>query len=77
MSTGTMKKRDGGQPPEWCGQCDKRTRHLNTPDGPIRCACHPDGKLLPQHRICPRCQSVIHKWDRNRCESHIPIRSAA
>jgi hypothetical protein len=77
LSTGTTENRADAVPPEWCGQCDKHTRHLNTKEGPIRCACHPGGRLLPQHRLCPDCYSVIHKWDRNECESHIPVRSAA
>ena len=69
---------DDGKPP-YCGQCDKKRRTLDTPAGPRRCpACHPLGRqLLPQFRTCPDCDSVIHKWDRMPCDSHIAVRQAA
>jgi uncharacterized paraquat-inducible protein A len=64
------------KPPEWCTQCDKRTRMMNTPGGPERCgACHPLGaQPLPQFRDCPRCHSRIYKWDRLPCGNHITVR---
>jgi hypothetical protein len=62
--------------PEWCGQCQKSTRQLSTPDGPKRCpACHPlAAKTLPQYRHCPRCLLLIHVWDHEPCGAHQPIR---
>ena len=67
-----------GEQPEWCGQCNKRTRELMTPAGPKRCACHPLGrKPLPQFSACPDCHSTVYKWDRSDCRHHIPIRGAA
>lgn len=64
-----------GKPP-WCGQCDKKRRTLSTPAGPQRChACHPLGRqALPQFRTCPGCDSLVYKWDRLPCESHITVR---
>ena len=73
MSTGASP--DETRSREWCRQCDKRTRMMNTPDGPKRCpACNPlADRQLPQFRTCPRCHSRIYKWDRNPCESHIAV----
>lgn len=57
--------------PEWCGQCNKNTRQINSATGPKRCACHPlSRQLLPQYRRCPDCDSVIRKWDRSPCGQH-------
>ena len=58
----------------WCGTCDERTRHVTaTPDGNTmaRCQCHPDShKMLPQHRRCPGCRTVIYVWDTAPCDGH-------
>lgn len=65
---------DSETTPEWCGQCNKKTRQIITASGPKRCACHPlYRQLLPQYRQCPVCDSVIRKWDRNPCDRHDPI----
>jgi hypothetical protein len=62
----------------WCGQCNRGTRHHDTPDGPRRCTCHPlAGKRLSQFRTCPRCLALIRDWDREDCENHHPIGPAA
>ena len=62
--------------PEWCGQCNRATRHMNTPGGPRRCpACHPlAAKHLGQYRRCPDCAALIREWDRSDCGSHERIR---
>ena len=68
---------DSDKMPEWCGQCNKSTRQINTATGPRRCACHPlSRQLLPQHRRCPECDTVILKWDKTPCGEHTPIRQA-
>lgn len=64
------------EPREWCGQCDKQTRHLQTPEGPQRCrACHPLGaQSLGQFRTCPGCRAQVYQWDHAPCEDHVPVR---
>jgi hypothetical protein len=65
----------GDDKPQWCGQCDKRTRLVYQDGIPHRCQCNPNSHLLPaQFRRCKTCQSVIYEWDRNsECGSHLPV----
>ena len=66
MSTGTAETRSGGfsdGEPEWCGQCDKRTRLIDR-DGILhRCRCNPRSHLqLTQYKKCPVCQADVYEW---------------
>ena len=60
--------------PMWCGECDERTRLRDAPDGTdrmIRCKCHPEShKLIPHHRVCPRCHVTTVAWDTSDCGRH-------
>lgn len=69
--TGNATPQSADEKPH-CGICDKRTRQLDTPDGPRRCpACHPLGrKPLKQFRRCPDCRMEINEWDKSPCGSH-------
>jgi hypothetical protein len=60
--------------PRWCGLCDRRSRHVDLPDGRVkRCTCHPESHLqLKHHRKCPHCRKTVVEWDSSiDCEHHI------
>ena len=66
MSTGTEPisgELNNGKP-EWCGQCDKRTRLIDR-DGILhRCRCNPGSHLqLAQYRTCPVCLTPVYEWE--------------
>jgi len=60
--------------PMWCGECDRRTRLRDAPDGtgrPVRCQCHPlSHKPLPHHKTCPNCHVTTVSWDNSDCGKH-------
>ena len=50
--------------PEWCGQCDKRTRLIDRSGMPQRCACHPKSHLqLAQFKTCRKCGAPVYEWE--------------
>jgi hypothetical protein len=55
-------------PPEWCGQCDKRTRLIDRAGVLARCKCHPEAPRLRQYRTCPACHDQIYEWE---LETHL------
>lgn len=60
--------------PIWCGTCDEHSRHVQadaTGDAMKRCHCHPGShKMLPQHRRCPSCRTVVYTWNTSGCDGH-------
>lgn len=67
--------------PDWCGECDRRTRLIDHGDRMQRCprcwawpakGTYP-GQLLPQHKRCGGCNQVIFTWDQMPCGKHQPL----
>ena len=62
--------------PMWCGQCDRRTRHVESAGVIARCQeCHPLAHMhLAQFIRCPGCRMLVYADDTNVCGQHsVPV----
>jgi len=68
----------GAERPEWCGECDRRTRLIDYGDHMKRCprcwawparATHHKQELL-QHKRCGGCGRRVYSWDAMPCGKH-------
>ena len=70
----------GGRPP-WCVECERDTRlidHGSYMQRCIQCWAWPAKgtkfhQLMPQHKPCGGCRTIIYEFDKSPCGKHIPL----